>query len=181
MVAVGAFIDATLILVWASRLTVAMMRLTGFAAAGLTVIAAVLIGPPATILTSPVVAIAPVATLPLLLLALTVAALRLPTVKSLEAVNLIFSLAVILTGAVLKTIIFGSLKTPNSPELLVTSTLVPCKVPKFTSPKALSSIAPFVPVLIDLVTILPPLLFRLTLPFTSARKMSFVKIILSRA
>ena len=107
MVAVGAFIDATLILVWASRLTVAMMRLTGFAAAGLTVIIPVLISCPAKILTSPVVAIAPVATAPLRLIALTVAPLSSPTVKSLEAAKVRFSVAVILTGVVLKTIIFG--------------------------------------------------------------------------
>ena len=178
MVAVGALIDATPILVWASRLTVGTIELTGFAAAGLTIIAAVLICPPATILTSPVVAIAPVATLPLLLVALTAAPLISPTVKSREAAKVIFSVAVILTGAVLGTIVLRSLKTPNSPELLVTSTLVPCKIPKFTSPKALSSIAPFVPISIDLVTILPLTVFRLILPLISAGEMSLVKTIL---
>src|SRR4028119_29169 len=180
IVPVPASIDTTLILVWASRFTVGI-RLTGFVAAGLTVIIPVLISCWAKIITSPVVLIAPVATLPVLLLALTLAALRLPTVKSLEAVKLIFSLAVILTGAVLKTILFGSLKTPSSPEILTISTLDPCKFPKFTSPKALSAIAPEIPVSIDLVSILPPPLFRLILPLISAREMSFVNIILLRA
>ena len=240
IVAAGAVMESTIILLSAFRLTVGMMGLTGFVATGLTVIARVLMSCPATILISPEVAISPVATLPVLLLALTLAALRLPTLKSLEAVKLIFSLtavialvlmscparittspevaiapvttlpvmlvalltlaalrlptvkslkdlklifslAVILTGAVLKTIIFGSLKTPSSPELLTISTLEPCKFPKFTSPKALSSIAPEVPVSIDLVSILPPPVIRLILPLISAREMSFVNIILLRA
>ena len=155
----GALIDAALMLVWACRLTVGTIGLTGFVATGLT-------------------AIAPVATAPLLLVALTAAPLISPTVKSREAAKVIFSVAVILTGAVLGTIVLRSLKTPNSPELLVTSTLVPCKIPKFTSPKALSSIAPFVPISIDLVTILPRTVFRLILPLISAGEMSLVKTIL---
>ena len=102
--------DVTEILVWASILTVGV----GFTPTGLTVTAPVLISCLAKILTSPVVAIAPAIALPVLLLALTVVALRVPTVKSLEAVKLIFSVAVISTGEVLGTIKLGSLKTPRA-------------------------------------------------------------------
>ena len=166
--------EATLISLRALRLTTGVRSTL----TGLTIMAAVLICCPAAIVTSPLVAIAPVATVPLLLVALTAAPLSTPTVKSRGAAKVRFSVAVILTGVVFGTIVLRSLKTPNSPELLLTSTLVPCKVPKFTSPKALSSIAPAVPVSIDLVTILPLTVFRLILPLISAREISLVNTIL---
>ena len=72
--------ESTIILFWASRLTVGMKGLTEFVATGLTVIALVLMSLPLIVPTSPEVTIAPVATLPVMLLALTLAALRLPTV-----------------------------------------------------------------------------------------------------
>ncbi|TAF98333.1 MAG: hypothetical protein EAZ45_20680 [Oscillatoriales cyanobacterium] len=121
-VAVGALTDATLILVFASRLTVGVVGLTGFAAIGLTVIGAVMICCPATTLTSPVEAIAPVATFPVRLVAPTVEPVRFPTFKSPGAAKVTFSVAVTLAGVVFGTIVLGSFNTPRAPELLITLT-----------------------------------------------------------